>query len=182
MTGALARRSVTPEIVQMAGVLGPMAHASRLFGINSPEQAIAIMLTGYELGFGLTASFDFIHIIQGKPSISPRGALALVHASGELAGMTIDEQPDRCTVTMKRRNGLEYTTTFSLQDALAADLIKPDSAWIKWQRNMLRWRPIGFCIDVLFPDVVGGLRRSDEYGAPVDIDGNVIAGEAVPHG
>lgn len=181
-TTALARKVITPEIVRTVQELAPMAHASRLFKVNAPEQAMAVMIAGYELGFNLTSSFDFISVIQGKLSVSPRGCLALVHASGELEEMTFDEQPDRCTVTMKRRGGHSYTSTFTLQDALQAGLIKADSAWATYPANMLRWRAVGYCIDVLFPDVAGGLRRSDEMGADVDRDGNVIAGEAVPHG
>jgi hypothetical protein len=45
---------------------------------------------------------------------------------------------------------------------------------------MLRWRCIGFVIDVLFPDVCGGLKRADEFGATVDEEGNIVEGTWTP--
>lgn len=176
MSTALAlRQPITSEVVTMATQLAPAIHQSRLFGVNSEEQALAVMLVGHELGFSLTGSFSYVHIIQGKPSVSPQGVLALVMASGELESWSHDtDRATYYTVRMKRRNGLEHTETFTLHDAINADLVKPDSAWVKWLPNMLKWRCIGFCLDVLFPDLIGGLLRADELGAAVDDDGRVI--------
>lgn len=170
-------REITFDRLLMMQNLAPMIHASRLFGVGSPEQAVMIMLKGYELGLPFTASFELIHIIQGKPSLSPRGALAIIQASGLLADLKIEEQPGVCTVAMKRTNGTEYTTTFTLEDAKRAGIVNPDSGWQKYQANMLRWRSVGFCADVLFADVLGGMKRADEFGAMIDAQGNVVVGE-----
>lgn len=177
MTRELAIRPLTPDIWRMIESIAPVLHRSRLFGVTSPEAAAAIALKGYELGLGIAASFELIQVIQGKPTLSPRGALALILQSGLLDGIKIDDQTDRCTVYMKRKDGLEYQLTYTIEDAKKAGLVKPDSAWEKYGPNMLRWRAIGFVADVLFPDVLGGLKRADEFGADIDSDGNVIDGE-----
>jgi hypothetical protein len=84
---------------------------------------------------------------------------------------------------MKRKNGLEYEYTFTLDDAKRAGLIKSEaekyanSAWGKYEANMLKWRCIGYVLDVLFADLMGGMKRSDEFGAAVDDGGRVIDGE-----
>jgi hypothetical protein len=138
------------------------------------------MAKGFEMGLTLTASFEFITVIQGKPTLSPRGALALVQQSGLLEGMKIEDMKDAggapsfCRVWMKRRGGFEYTTEFSMADAKRAGLVKPGSAWESFPANMLRWRAIGYAIDIVFPDVTGGMKRADEFGAAVDNAGNVI--------
>ena len=177
MSTELAVRQLTPTVWQTIQAVAPSMHQSRLFGVTSPEQAAAIMLKGFELGIGLAASFEFIITVQGKPSLIPRGALALIHRSGELAGMKIEDKPDSCTVTMKRKGGFEYTLTYSLEDAKRAGLVKPGSAWEAYGPNMLRWRCIGFVADVVFPDILGGLKRADEFGAAIDVAGNVVEGE-----
>lgn len=164
---------LTIEMWNLISAIAPAAHQSRLFGVSSPEQAMMIMSKGYELGMPITAAFELIHVIQGKPTLSPRGALALVQASGQLEAMQIDEQPGACTVTMRRRGGISYSLTWTLADAKKAGVIKPDSAWQSYEANMLRWRAIGFVIDVLFSDVTGGLKRADEFGASVDAEGTV---------
>jgi hypothetical protein len=39
---------------------------------------------------------------------------------------------------------------------------------------MLLWRCVGFVADVVCPDLLGGLKRADEYGAAIDPGGDVI--------
>jgi len=162
--------------------LAPVMYRARLFGVNSEEQAAAIMLKGHEIGLGLAQSFEFIQVIQGKPSLIPRGALALVHMSKELTEFEIIEEKDKagnpfsCTVKGKRGEFF-YETTFSMDDARRAKLVKADSGWDKYPANMLKWRAIGFWIDVVFPDRQGGMKRADEFGAWVDAGGSVIDAE-----
>jgi hypothetical protein len=167
-------------------MVAPAMHLSRLFGVTSKEAAAAIMLKGYELGFGLGASFEFIPVIEGKPTLSPRGALAKVLDSGLLEDMKIEDTTEACTVWMKRKNGPEYKLTWTMEDARRADLVteagtlKADGTkrgkgnWEKYPGNMLKWRAIGFVIDVLFSDVCGGMKRADEFGADLDMSGNVV--------
>lgn len=174
---ALVRRELTPDILASIINLAPTVHKSRLAKVDSPEQAAFIMLKAWELGLPLTAGFDLIYAIDGKLSLSPRGALAIINQSGLLAGFSIGEQPDACTVWMKRANGLSFKVTYTRKDAERAGLIKPGGNWDKYGPNMLRWRAIGFCADVVFPDVLAGMRRADEFGAQIDTDGNVV-GEA----
>ena len=162
------------DIVRVVRELAPIMHAARFYGTSGWEQAAAIMLVGYDLGFGLAGSFEFIHIIEGKPSISPRGALAKVLASGQLAAWKLSEIDGGFACWMKRHGGLEYGTVWTLEDARKAGLFKERSAWEKYPRNMCRWRCFGYVIDVLFPDLFGGLKRSDEYGAAVSEAGDVI--------
>jgi len=188
-TTALAtRQQLNPTIWEIITAIAPVMKDSRLFGVSTEAQAAAIMSKGYELGLTLTASFEFITVIQGKPTLSPRGALALVQQSGLLAGMKIEDlkddkgQPSACRVSMKRAGGFEYVAEFSMEDAKRAGLIKPDSAWQSYPSNMLRWRAMGYAIDVVFPDVTGGMKRADEFGAALDTAGNVVDGQwsAVP--
>lgn len=168
---------LTPAVWEMISAIAPAMHKSRLFGVQVPEQAAAIMLKGYELGLSLTASFEFIHVIGGKPSLSPRGMLALIQQSPELDGLRITDEPGKCTVWMKRKSGFEYQVTYTIDDAKKAGLVKDDSGWKKYEANMLRWRTVGFCADVVFPDVGGGMKRADELGAAITPGGDIIEGQ-----
>jgi hypothetical protein len=166
----------------MISSIAPAMHKSRLFGVASSEQAQAIMLAGYELGLPLAASFDLIHVIGGKPSLSPRGALAILHDSPVKADLRIARLEDgkgafsgyECYA--KRTNGFEFTARFTLEDAKRAGLAKPDSGWAKYPENMCLWRAIGFCADVVFPDVIAGMKFADQYGADLTPEGDIIEG------
>jgi hypothetical protein len=165
----------TWEVVK---AVSPTMHQSRFFGVTSADQAAAIMITGAELGLSLSASFQFIQVVEGKVTLSPRGALALLMSSGELAGFKVESSDTACTVWMKRRsNGFEHTETFTMDDAKRANLVKDRGAWVTYPKNMLRWRAIGYAIDLLFSDVVGGLKRADEFGATLNTSGDVVEGD-----
>lgn len=176
MSTALTRREVTPDTWKMIQAVTPTIYKARLFGVGSEEQAAAIMLKGHELGLSLTSSFEFIHVIDNKPSISPRGALALIHRCGELEGLKIEDNGKACTVWMKRKNGTEFTASYGDDDAKKAGLVKDKSGWEKYPKQMRQWRAVGFCADVVFPDVIGGMKCSDEFGADLTQDGDVIEG------
>jgi len=181
MTNELAlRQTLTPDVWRMIMEIAPVMAQSRLFGVASPEQSASIMLKGFELGLSLTASFEFIHLIDGKPSLSPRGALALIQTSPNFGGLEVQDisdangKPERCRVTMTRKNGYSYKVEFTMEDAARADLIKSKGGWDKYPANMLRWRAIGYCADVVFPDVLGGMKRVDELGGDISKEGEFI--------
>lgn len=173
---------LTPDVWHMISEVAPAMHAARWFGVGNPEQAMAIMLKGHELGLGLAASFEFIKPVQGRPCLTPMGALALIQNSPVITELEIRDlidaqgQPSGCQVRMKRSNGFEYSCAFTRADAERAGLIKPDSGYDKYPANMYRWRAIGFCADVVCPDVLGGLKRADELGAKIGPGGDVIEG------
>jgi len=134
----------------------------------------------------------FLHIIDGKPSLAPAGAWALVLSSGLLEDYEINDQvdeggrPTACTVTVKRR-GLSkpYSVTYTLDDARAAGLtegslkangeIRKAGNWEKYTANMLRWRALGYVCDVMFADVLGDLKRADEMLEVRTYGGNEMA-------
>lgn len=163
--------------------LAPAAHASRLFGVSSPAAAAMIMAKGAELGLPFTASFDLIHVIDGKPGLSPRGALAILHASPEIRRIEIAELYDDKnayvghTCTIERVNGFTYTARFTLADARQAGLEKSGSGWAKYPHNMCLWRAVGFAADVAAPDIIGGMKTADQYGAAVTAEGDVVTGQ-----
>jgi len=181
-------RELTPAVWGMLKEIAPVMHVSRLFGMSSPEQATAIMLKGYELGLSVTASFEFVQVIEGKPSLSPRGALALIQSKGILDALKIsdimkDGKYFGAECYMKRGN-TEYTARFTLDDAKRAQLTEgsPTSTgkrgygnWEKYPTNMCTWRAVGYCADVVCPDITGGLTtflKMPEAFTSVEIDDN----------
>lgn len=177
-------RELTPQIWQMISQIAPVMWKSRLFGIVSQEAAAAIMLKGYELGLSVTASFEFIHVIQGKPGLSPRGALALLHSHPDIDKVVIERftHPDGSylghSCTIRRKNGFEYTARFTLDDAKRAGLVKPDSGWVKYPEQMCMWRAVGFAADVAAPDITAGMtaimKMPEQMGVAINDNGEII--------
>ena len=167
-------------ILELIKALAPSFHACRWYGLTSPEQAIVVMTKAVELGLPFTAAFDFIDVIEGRPSLKPIGALALIHRNGRFDVKIDDSTPDRCTVWMRRRDtGFEHTVTYTVDDAKAAGLIKPGkdgAAWSRFLTDMLRNRAVGRCARIVAPDVLAGLYLTTDlqHDVPADV---VVDGE-----
>lgn len=186
-TSVAIRHDITPDTWAMMQSIAPTLYESRLFGVASSAQAAAILLKGAELGFGPAASFEFIHMIQGKPGLSPRGALAILHSSPAIRTIDIQEITDpsgvyqghKCTIT--RSNGFSYTAKFTLADAQRAGLMKSGGAWEAYPRNMCLWRAVGFAADVAAPDLTAGatllMKAPEQFGVGISEEGNVIEGQ-----
>lgn len=181
-----AERFVTPSVLDMFDRLAPVLARSRMMGVLRPEEAYAIMLKGYEIGLSLTASFEFLQVINGKPpSLSPRGAMALLLNSKAMEKPVINRLADakgvflgyECTMT-RSDIGFTYTSKFTMEMALKAGLVKTDSGWAKYEENMCLWRAVGFCADVVAPDITAGMttlmKMPEAYGVSFTENGNVI--------
>ncbi len=183
MEKAIEIRNITPDIITQAEVLA--AKTAHYMGMTK-NVAIATYLKGYEVGFNMTAAPEFIQVIQGKPAISPRGHLALLHASGIFSGNGLlevedkrdeDGNPTSCRVKMRRGDSnVEYECVFTMEDAKRAGIIKDGSGWEKYPANMCRWRATGYCADIVASDIGGGMKRADEYGADITQEGDIIPG------
>ena len=158
-------------IERIAGVIGPANNMS------APKMA-NIILWGTHLGLTIPASIELIQNISGKTSLAPRGAWALVQNSPVVAETKLTRLTDakgafvgyECYI--RRVNGFEFTGRWTLDDAKRAGLLKADSGWEKYPENMCMWRAIGFCADVVAPDVTGGLTTYLKMPEAFDIDVN----------
>jgi hypothetical protein len=138
--------------------------------IKTPQQAIAIIMLGRELGIPPWASLSTINVIQGKPTVSPQLMLALINRSGQLEDMYIEDDGTRCEVGMVRKGRTSHSFSFSMADAKAMGLDNKDN-WKKQPAIMRQWRAVAGCARVVFPDVILGLYTPEEMGADVSVDG-----------
>lgn len=173
----LSKQTVTPSVIDMAIKLGETAWGSQLFGVAKKEAATMIMLRGFELGFPLTASFEYLQVIDGKMSLKPLGALALANMHPEIIKtVEVTELTDekgkftgaRCMV--ERQDGRKMEASFTLEDAKTAGLVKVGGNWEKYPKNMCRWRAVGFALDLAAPELLGGLTLGMKIGEALPED------------
>lgn len=159
-------REITLNTVEVARYMGELAYKSGIFKAPKAEAAAMIMLKGYELGFPMTAAAEFINVIEGTVGLTPRGAMAIMQSHPEIiksvdvTDLEKDGQYYGCRCDIVRvKNGVEhkYSKSFTLDDAKAADLIKPKSGWEKYPQQMCQWRALGFAADLACPDLLAGL-------------------------
>jgi hypothetical protein len=136
--------------------------------VKSPEAAVAIILKGREIGIGPMESLSSINVIQGKPTTSPQLMMALARRTKELEDFKIDDDGQKCTVTIKRKNQTAVSTSFSMDDAKAMGLANKDN-WNKQPKTMRQWRAVAANLRITFPDAIAGLYTYEEMGAEVDV-------------
>jgi hypothetical protein len=142
--------------------------------VRTPEQAIAIMQTGVELGLGPMQAMRSIHVIEGKPTISAELMAGLVFQRVPGALLRVAKTgADMCEVHAARPGQPPTVITWTLADARAAGIAGKD-VWKKYGRAMLRSRAISEACRAVFPDATLGLYTPEELGAQVDDSGAAI--------
>lgn len=133
---------------------------------GKPEAVFAAILFGEELGIGPMQSLNSIHVIEGKPSMSPELMRALVARAGHRIDVK-EASNDRVTLWGKRcDNDSEATVTWTMDDAKQAGLAGR-GAWKTYPRAMLLARATSELCRMVFADVVAGLSYTDEEAASV---------------
>jgi len=136
--------------------------------IKTPAQAVAIILTGQELGLPPMKSLRLINVIQGKPCLAAELQLALFKQRGGRAQWG-ESDDTLATINLTHPNGDTHTETFTLSDAERAGLLKKGGNWTTYPKIMLRWRAASNGLKAIAPDILSGVYDPDEMGAIVDV-------------
>lgn len=136
--------------------------------IGKPDQIFSTVVYGREFGLGPMTSLNNISNIEGRPSMSTHLMLGLCMRHKDFSGWEVKESSEvSCTVVIYRwfeklKKSLSYSSTFTLDDAKAAGLMRPGGAWFKYRRQMLKVRAIAFACRDAFDDVLTGVYSMEE--------------------
>ncbi|MFZ4397663.1 MAG: hypothetical protein ACOYOU_18790 [Kiritimatiellia bacterium] len=148
--------------------------------IKTPAQAVAIVLTGRELGIPTMQALRQINVVQGKPTISPELMLCLAYQRipGFIFEVT-ESTAERCACTFKRPNHPVHEQTFTMADAKGMGLAGKDN-WIKQPAVMLRWRCISAGLRLVAPDAIAGTYTPEEMMPDGRADVDTGLGQELP--
>ena len=133
---------------------------------GKPEAVFAAILYGEELGIGPMQSLNSIHVIEGKPGMSPELMRGLVARAGHRIDVK-EASAERVTLWGKRAdNESEATVTWTMDDARLAGLAGR-GAWKTYPRAMLLARATSELCRMIFADVVAGLSYTQEELASI---------------
>ena len=143
---------------------------SKLFGIQTPAQALALgLLCQAEGRHPAEAARDY-HIINGKPSLKSEAMLArFQQAGGRVEWHEYTHEAVSGTFTHPQGGSLKVSWT--MQDATRAGLTG-NPTWKKFPRQMLKARCISEAVRGIFPGVLSGLYAPEEVS---DMPVHVVA-------
>lgn len=129
---------------------------------GKPGDVLAAGLYGQEIGLGISAALSYIHVINGRPTLSAEGMVALIRARGHSIGGETTAQV--AIVRGKRADtGDEMSVEWTIEMADRAGLLKKaGSNWAAYPESMLWARAVSQLARMLFPDVLLGLSYTPE--------------------
>lgn len=175
---------------------------------GKPANVFLTILYGQQLNVPHVIAMQTIAVVKGRPTMAGKLLLAKVREAGHKAYVPCgicflskqdhrdadhkyepDHDDTRCTVTIVRGdNGEEHSETFTIDDAVAANLVrlkegKPYARsksgeplpWESWTKRMLLWRAAGFCADFICPEVRMGFAIEGEMDTAPDDDRPTLA-------
>lgn len=133
---------------------------SKLFGITTSEQAMALMLVAQAEGLHPAIAARDYHIIQGKPTLKADAMLGRFQTSGGKVEWH-DYTDAKCSATFSHPQGGSVKIEWDMMRAKAAEL-GSNGMWKKYPRQMLRSRVISEGIRTVFPNSNVGMYTPEE--------------------
>jgi len=143
-------------------------------GIESIPQALAVIQLGSELGIPPISALNMIKPIKGQLTIAARGIMALAAAKCHVTWEIIESTDKRCEIIFHRPGWKDQSSVFTIEEARAAGLVKADSGWANYPKDMLFARCGSRGARRIAPDSTSGLYSTEE------IQDAVIETEAEP--
>jgi hypothetical protein len=133
---------------------------SGLFGVKTPDQAMALMLIAQAEGLHPAIAARDYHVINGRPTLKADAMMARFQTAG--GSVRWGEYTDKRVVgTFSHPQGGSVEIEWTLDMAITAGLTK-NPTWKSYPRQMLRARCISEGIRTVFPGVVVGTYTPEE--------------------
>ena len=164
----MSNTQLTAQVNTQSVALGDMqvmANAivkSGLFGMKTPDQALALMIVATAEGRHPGSVASDYHIIQGRASLKSDSMLARFQQSGGRVEWH-DHTNEKVSATFSHPAGGSLRVDWDMARAKAAGLGGKDN-WRSYPRQMLRARVISEAVRAVFPAVLNGMYTPEEVG------------------
>lgn len=143
------------DITKMASVMGK----GKMFG-KSPEELLPLMLIAQAEGKHPAIAAQEYDIIQGKPALNSRAALARFQTAG--GKIEWKERTDQqATAVFSHPQGGSLSVTWTIDRAIKAGLAGKDN-WKKFPAQMLSARVVAEGVRAVFPACLSGMYTVEE--------------------
>lgn len=151
---------------------------SKLFGIKTPEEAMALMLIAQAEGNHPAIAARDYHIIQGKPALKADAMLSRFQGAGGKVQWH-DMTDSLVSATFSHPSGGTVKIDWDMKRAKQAQL-GSNGMWNKYPRQMLRARVISEGIRTVFPGVIVGSYTPEEVQdfATIDSTATELTGDS----
>ena len=150
--------------------------------IKRQEEAVVIMAKGIEVGLPPMEALKQIYCIGGIAAMQSDGMRSLLLRSGVVQILDVEHSRNKAVVRMVRKNRLgdiiaDYTATWDIERANAANLMNKPGPWKQYPEIMLRHRATSEAARAVASDIIGGMYTPEDFNVTrlEDITPEVIA-------
>ena len=151
---------------EIQGMAEAFVKSGMFTDVKQMAQAVVKIQAGRELGLPPVYSMQNINMIRNRLTSSANVMAMLVKKSGKYDYRIKEHTDQKCSLTFYQIDSgksIEVgVSTFTMDDAKRADLVKPESGWVKYPRAMLFSRAISQGARIYAPDAIGGLYTDEE--------------------
>lgn len=126
-----------------------------------PADVLVAMDWGESLGLTPMQAMQSIYVVHGRPGLSSQAKQALAVKAGHRIRVQGDTQAATATLWRSDDPEFPYTSTWTIDMARNAGLIKKDSAWQSYPHVMLRRRAVADVVEQACPELLLGLSTAD---------------------
>ncbi len=152
----------------------------KIYGVKSPQDALARIMVGRPLGLTAMQSVDGIRLLWQKKEetytsvMFVKHKLALVYGRPDVVEYVrpVELTATKATWVGKRRGQPEVPYTFTIDDAVTAGLLDRGESrddkgrsmnnYDRHPKAMLQWRACGRLLDIIAPDVLLGIASYED--------------------
>ena len=135
---------------------------------DNPADVLVVVQFGHELGLSPMASLQNMMIVNNRPSIYGDAMLAVcMRTKGQPGGFLdcieiYNEEKCEWSCTAMREGRQDITRTFTMEEAKLGGFLNKAGAWQTNRKRMMQFRPRGFALRDMFPDLLKGLSTIEE--------------------
>ena len=176
-TTAIEVRPQTGLSANEAMNLGSIAVQALVGGSANQAEAAMKIIRGHELGVGPAASIENIYVVNQKTAMSAGLIGALIKGSEKYTFKVVEHDNEHCKLDFLEDGELCGVSEFTMDDAKQAKLVKPNSPWINYPKNMLFARALTNGARWYCPDVFQG-----HVYTPEELGNTVVTASPAPNG
>lgn len=170
----IVHQSPSPALIPYSDIaqMGRVMAASKLFGVQNEQQAIALMLLCQSENMHPAVAMRDFHIISGRPAMKADAMLSRFKAAGGHVRWNQYED-EGVSATFTAPDGDSITVDWTPERVKKAQL-GGNAMHSKFPRQMLKARCISEGIRAVYPGVLSGLYAEEEvreFRAPAETSG-----------
>lgn len=150
--------------------------------IGKPANILIALMFGNELGLSPAQTLTSVFVVNGRPTLFGDAVMGKIKASDvyESSKDEFDEKTMTATFSVKRKGEDWLVRSFSKVDAEKAGLWGKAGPWSSYPKRMLFQRARAFAARDAFPDILRGLRITEEERDIIDVTASVSESVEMP--